>query len=211
MSRAPLSPDELAQLAARVEVTSLRAVADEAGICAQTVARLLAGRTGNPAAITLTRRVLATPLPEPPPPPEPPPQIEDVHELTGGRCREGAATCSRLCRHVLPTDALGSRCALEVADEGPHTLTEVGQAEGLTRERVRQIEALALARAKRNARLMGLAFEPFEGRHVDVPDEPPGRVRGAGPGHRGAPGAAARGCGLSLGWRGRARNRRRGA
>ncbi len=38
----------------------------------------------------------------------------------------------------------GESCALDVADQGPHTLEEVADILGLTRERVRQIEGIAL-------------------------------------------------------------------
>lgn len=37
-------------------------------------------------------------------------------------------------------------CALDVADDGPHTLDEIGEILGVTRERIRQIEAGALAK-----------------------------------------------------------------
>jgi hypothetical protein len=40
-------------------------------------------------------------------------------------------------------------CALDVADEGVHTLEEVGNIFGLTRERVRQILASALSKLRR--------------------------------------------------------------
>jgi hypothetical protein len=46
---------------------------------------------------------------------------------------------------ILPDES----CALDVADEGVHTLEEVGQIFGLTRERVRQILAAAIAKLRR--------------------------------------------------------------
>ena len=46
---------------------------------------------------------------------------------------------------ILPDES----CALDVADEGVHTLEEVGNIFGLTRERVRQILASALSKLRR--------------------------------------------------------------
>lgn len=39
-------------------------------------------------------------------------------------------------------------CALDVADEGPHTLEEVARLLGVVRERVRQVEASAIYRLR---------------------------------------------------------------
>lgn len=40
-------------------------------------------------------------------------------------------------------------CALDVADAGQHTLAEIGEVLGITRERVRQIEHIALDKLRR--------------------------------------------------------------
>jgi len=45
-------------------------------------------------------------------------------------------------------------CALDVAEDGPKTLAQVGEILGVTRERVRQIEEMAIAKA----RLLGLTW-----------------------------------------------------
>jgi hypothetical protein len=48
----------------------------------------------------------------------------------------------------LELDELGETCALDLADRRAHTLEQVALALNLARERVRQIEALALAKLK---------------------------------------------------------------
>lgn len=47
--------------------------------------------------------------------------------------------------------AMRESCALDVADRGPATLEDVGEIVGLVRERIRQVEAKALASLKRLA------------------------------------------------------------
>ncbi len=56
----------------------------------------------------------------------------------------------------LEVDDLVETCALDIADRGPVILEEVAQAMNLTRERVRQIEASALAHVHKRGRWRGL-------------------------------------------------------
>jgi len=51
-------------------------------------------------------------------------------------------------------------CALAVAEEGRHTLEEIAQISGLTREWVRQIEGRALAKLTRSDELRALHRDP---------------------------------------------------
>lgn len=53
---------------------------------------------------------------------------------------------------VAKLEAMGETCSLDFADRGEHTLQEVSEAFGLTRERVRQIEMMALRKLKAAAR-----------------------------------------------------------
>lgn len=46
---------------------------------------------------------------------------------------------------------VGPSCALDVADRGHHTLAEIASLLGVTRERVRQIESIALRKMRRAA------------------------------------------------------------
>lgn len=84
---------------------------------------------------------------------------------TRGDCQGHEGSCPFVtCRYHLAVDvtAGGSlrlrdqsmdvrepSCALDMADEGPHTLEEVGQAMGLHREMIRLIEEQALAKMRR--------------------------------------------------------------
>lgn len=70
------------------------------------------------------------------------------------------------CRYHLARADRGGRplhatrdCALTVANEGPHTLEEIAQVLGMTRERARQIEEAATEKLQRNAALRRLYDE----------------------------------------------------
>lgn len=60
--------------------------------------------------------------------------------------------------NVEPWD-LEESCALDVADRGDHNLEEIGDIMGITRERVRQIESVALSKLERNKEVPHERFE----------------------------------------------------
>ncbi len=85
---------------------------------------------------------------------------------TRADCEHIPRPCPYLgCRHHLAQDLTGNghihltfpwifpwemthSCALDVAEDGQHTLEEVGEVLNVTRERVRQIERVAMAKCK---------------------------------------------------------------
>lgn len=89
----------------------------------------------------------------------------DFHKITRGVCRrvfDGACDI-RLCRFSMlnehktgPTKSslpvVREPCLLDAADRGGLTLEDIGERMGITRERVRQIEVMALAKAERAAK-----------------------------------------------------------
>ncbi len=83
--------------------------------------------------------------------PELPPPATRSECLPGGT--NDARPCRRICRYRLEEDQEGSSCLLDAADRGGMTLEEVSQILGVTRERVRQIEEMALIKLKRKQTL----------------------------------------------------------
>ncbi|MEZ4395058.1 MAG: sigma factor-like helix-turn-helix DNA-binding protein [Polyangiales bacterium] len=94
---------------------------------------------------------------------------ERVRPVTRGDCVDGERPCPWVsCVHhaihgrvlvdddaVIQTiEAMSSSCTLDVADEGGATLEEVGELFDVTRERIRQIEAKALAKLPRRSETM---------------------------------------------------------
>ena len=80
---------------------------------------------------------------------------------TRGDCVDAPRPCPwGGCRYWLPLQRMvdagkkterETNCALDIADEGHHTLEEISTVLGVTRERVRQIEAIALNKLKQIA------------------------------------------------------------
>lgn len=98
---------------------------------------------------------------------------------TSAGCPGDRHSCAYFsCRHNLRLEVGGRSngsiyhnphggCALDYADSGPMTLEEIGYVMGITRERVRQIEAAAL----RHLKEAGLnPDEWLEGREINRPD-----------------------------------------
>ncbi len=69
----------------------------------------------------------------------------------------------------------GESCSLDVADEGPHTLDEVARIMGLTRERIRQIEVIALSKLGRTKSPVTLAHSDHEPATYQGPKAAPPR------------------------------------
>lgn len=80
---------------------------------------------------------------------------------TRAACVNGPRPCPWVsCRHHLEHE--DESCSLDVADQGEHTLAEVGELLGLTRERIRQIELKALD-------VIGSNYEVAEALDDDTP------------------------------------------
>lgn len=104
------------------------------------------------------------------------PERVEGRPRTRGECAGVPRPCPYVgCRHHLgievngagnlsfahgPTEVHDLRwsCSLDLAEHEGLTLDQVGQALGVTRERVRQLEVRALAKAQRAAKRMGLDF-----------------------------------------------------
>lgn len=100
---------------------------------------------------------------KPAPPPPPPPVVEEAvevepHSLDIGRevgwdCLHLPGPCSaKLCRHHMGFD-IGPNCAVRLANQGPQSLVTIGDLLGVTKERIRQIEAQALRRLNHRSRV----------------------------------------------------------
>ncbi len=125
----------------------------------------------------LTRRKLRIIYGDPDGPPEPP----EPRPKTRADCIDQDRPCPWVgCRHHLYLDVhpesgniklnfpdlepeeLPVSCALDVAADEGNTLEEIAQKMNLTRERVRQIEVIALAKLKRRMRPEDLASDDHD-------------------------------------------------
>lgn len=126
-------------------------------------------------------------------------QVAEVPNCRGD-CLPGGINAARpcphsTCRYYVSED---KTCALDVADDGEHTLEEIGQKFGLTRERIRQIERNGLKKLRRRLEVMQLnagsiRFEKLTGQVDSSPSrggtDPrvpniPAKVRPMTPGER---------------------------
>jgi len=106
------------------------------------------------------------------------PEEPEGRPTSRDQCRKGVRPCPwARCRYHLAVavsprgdlhlredadelaDTQRPTCALDIADGGDHTLGEVGDALGIVRERTRQIEITALAKARAAAEEMGFDLE----------------------------------------------------
>lgn len=82
---------------------------------------------------------------------------------TRAECANVPRPCPHVqCEHHLAHEAMvtdGPSCVLDVADQGPHTLDQIGRILGVGRERARQIEEKALGKAWAYAEALGLTRE----------------------------------------------------
>jgi hypothetical protein len=127
-------------------------------------------------------------------PQAPDPLAQEVPPLhrTRGECLGRERPCPRVsCKHHLYLDVtkaggitvnrpedvmdLEVTCSLDVADDGPHSLEEIALLLGITRERVRQIEEVALLKVANNKDFQRGVTEqpaptklPRQARHVPI-------------------------------------------
>ncbi len=69
-------------------------------------------------------------------------------------CRATPRPCRVPCRYSVPFGDRG--CALDHADDGQHTLAEIAELFGFTRERARQLEARGIEKLSRRLPVYGL-------------------------------------------------------
>lgn len=79
--------------------------------------------------------------------------------MTRGQCPE-ERPCPYACRYRI--DSAAWPCALDAAAEGGLTLEQVGDALSLTRERIRQVEAIALGKLAKRGAAVGLDASALE-------------------------------------------------
>ena len=81
--------------------------------------------------------------------------------VTRGDCLDGPRPCPwRACRYHLGCEVRGKgngeSCALDLADRGGISMAEVAAALGVSKQRIEQIEAAALAKLNRALRRLGV-------------------------------------------------------
>ncbi len=110
-------------------------------------------------------------------------ELDALRPKTRGDCVNGQRPCLWIgCRYSLFIDVdpetgslkfnrpelepheMPQSCALDVADEGPHSLEQVGDCTNLTRERIRQIEMISLHKLKGTAMVLEIGLGSFTDR-----------------------------------------------